>query len=93
MSGARRAFSFLAGIFLVLFIVLGYETNQISLIGLIFYNLIAFFYGVAGFILNRYIAMPVTLHGITTFVVVMALLFAVILIVTAIFGGNKKSSK
>lgn len=96
MGGAKntgkRIMSFLAGVFLIIFVALGWESKQLNLIGAIFYGIIWGVYSLVGFFRNDYVQIPFTQHGITTFFMDMALLFGGALIVLSLIGGGKRSS-
>lgn len=89
----NRVYSFVIGFFLLIFVVLGYETHQIALLGAILYGLISFFYNVAGFVEGKSIAAPLSLNMAIDFVTFLMIMIALILILMAFFGSGNKSGK
>lgn len=88
-DGGRRILVFFMGIFLIIFTILGYETNQINLIGLIFYNIIHALYNIVGFFEHRNFGMPIPLSAITGLIVAILVISGLVMIFGSIFGGGK----
>jgi hypothetical protein len=92
VDGGKRVFAFFAGIFLIAFVMLGYETKQISLIGFLFYDLVRGLYNVIGFFEARSYSMPFSLSAATSFIAGIIVVTGFLMIVGAILGGGKGHS-
>jgi hypothetical protein len=92
VDGGKRVFAFFAGIFLITFVMLGYETKQISLFGFIFYHLVKGLYDVIGFFEHRSYSMPFSPSAATSLIAGIIVVIGFLMVIGAIFRGGKGHS-
>jgi hypothetical protein len=90
--GFKSALAVVSGFFLILFVLLGYETNQINLIATIFYDFASFFGGIYHYFTHT-TAIPIPLHTYAVVFTVLAIIVGLALILGGLFGGHSSSSK
>ena len=91
-SGAKRLFTFMAGIFILVFIFLGYESNQFNLLGSIISGFFSGVYGIVGFFEGHQINDPISQKGAVDFVTAIGILMGISFILIALFSKEKSKS-
>ena len=89
--GFKSALAVLSGFFLILFVLLGYETRQINLIASIFYDFGSFFGGIYHFLTHTPNTNVVPVHTYAVVFTVLAILFGLGLILGGLAGGHSDS--